>query len=86
MIAPRPELLWEQKGTLNPAAVYTPEGVHIVYRAFSHDETSTLGYAFSKDGLSIDERLPNPVYVPREAFEKNIVRDFQVAKIRGLLR
>src|SRR3990167_8045452 len=70
IIAPRPELIWEQKGTLNPAALQTPEGVHIVYRAFSQDETSTLGYAFSRDGVHIDDRLPNPVYVPREAFEK----------------
>lgn len=70
IITPRPEFDWELKGTLNPAAVHLRNGVHIVYRAFSNDETSTLGYAFSKDGVHIDERLANPIYVPRENFEQ----------------
>ncbi len=33
------------------------------------DNTSTVGLAVSRDGLHIDERLPDPIYVPREAFE-----------------
>ena len=69
IIAPRLEFAWELKGTLNPAAFYE-NGVHIIYRAFSQDETSTLGYAFSKDGVHIDERPANPIYLPREDFEK----------------
>jgi predicted GH43/DUF377 family glycosyl hydrolase len=35
----------------------------------SGDHTSTVGYARSKDGVSIDERLDKPAYVPREDFE-----------------
>ena len=31
--------------------------------------TSTIGLAISKDGITIDERLPEPIYVPRESFE-----------------
>ncbi|MFH1333706.1 MAG: hypothetical protein ABIH77_00155 [Pseudomonadota bacterium] len=69
IIEPRPEFAWELKGTLNPTAFYE-NGVHILYRAFSQDETSTLGYAFSKDGCHITERFSNPVYIPREDFEK----------------
>jgi beta-1,2-mannobiose phosphorylase / 1,2-beta-oligomannan phosphorylase len=30
-----------------------------------------MGYASSLDGLHITERLPDPIYVPREVFEKN---------------
>ena len=34
------------------------------------DNTSVVGYASSKDGLHIDERLPEPIYVPRVDFEQ----------------
>jgi predicted GH43/DUF377 family glycosyl hydrolase len=33
------------------------------------DDTSVLGYACSKDGTTIQERLEQPMYAPREAFE-----------------
>ncbi len=69
IITPREECLWEKKGTFNPAAIYLGGKVHILYRAFSDDNTSTLGYASSIDGFCIDERLPEPIYLPREEFE-----------------
>jgi predicted GH43/DUF377 family glycosyl hydrolase len=36
------------------------------------DDTSVLGYASSKDGFTIDERLDEPVYIPREGFEQKV--------------
>jgi predicted GH43/DUF377 family glycosyl hydrolase len=36
------------------------------------DGTSCFGYATSKDGVHIDERLPVPIYVPRERFEQKL--------------
>jgi predicted GH43/DUF377 family glycosyl hydrolase len=36
--------------------------VHLLYRAVGDDWVSRLGYAISADGLSIEERLPQPVY------------------------
>jgi predicted GH43/DUF377 family glycosyl hydrolase len=60
---------WESKAVFNPAALFLNNKTHILYRALSEDNTSTIGYAISKDGVSIDERLPNPIYVPREDFE-----------------
>jgi predicted GH43/DUF377 family glycosyl hydrolase len=35
----------------------------------SRDNTSVMGYAVSSDGSTIEERLHEPVYVPREDFE-----------------
>ena len=70
IIAPRPGVEWEAKGTLNPAAIDIDKNVHILYRAVSDNNISTFGYARSKDGLSIDERCDMPVYAPREAFER----------------
>jgi beta-1,2-mannobiose phosphorylase / 1,2-beta-oligomannan phosphorylase len=62
---------WEEKDVFNPTALYLDGKFHILYRAMSHDNTSTVGYAASEDGLHITERLPEPIYVPREVFEKS---------------
>ena len=70
IIKPIPEHTWESKYTLNPAAIYEDKKVHIVYRAMGADDTSVFGYAVSHDGLRIDERLAEPIYTPRESFEK----------------
>jgi predicted GH43/DUF377 family glycosyl hydrolase len=60
---------WESKLTFNPTAVYEDGRVHILYRAMGADDTSTVGYASSRDGFHLDERLDFPVYTPREPFE-----------------
>jgi beta-1,2-mannobiose phosphorylase / 1,2-beta-oligomannan phosphorylase len=70
IIKPNPKNSWEAKATFNAGAIYEGGKIHILYRAMSCDNTSVLGYASSKDGLTIDERLDKPVYVPREDFER----------------
>jgi len=60
---------WEAQATFNPAAIRIGKTTHILYRALSKDNTSSIGYASSKDGISIKERSLEPVYVPRENFE-----------------
>lgn len=60
---------WEAKATFNPAALRVRNKIHILYRALSQDNVSSIGYASTKDGVSIDERQAMPVYVPRESFE-----------------
>ena len=62
---------WEKKAVFNPAALVEEDKIHIVYRAMSDDNTSVFGYAATKDGFHIDERLDDPIYVPREMFERN---------------
>ena len=69
ILEPRPEFTWEARAVFNPAAVYEGGKFHIVYRAMSTDNTSVFGYASSRDGLKIDERLRVPIYVPRAGFE-----------------
>lgn len=70
IIQPILEHHWEAKAAFNPGAILLDNRVHIIYRAMSNDDTSTVGYASSKDGLRIFERLPEPIYVPRADFEK----------------
>jgi predicted GH43/DUF377 family glycosyl hydrolase len=70
ILEPIPENDWESRLVFNPAAIYLDGEFHIVYRAMSHDNTSTFGYASSKDGLTIDYRHPEPIYTPRKDFEE----------------
>lgn len=70
ILVPEKKHAWESKATFNPAALYLKGRVHLVYRALSEDNTSVFGYASSKDGIHLDERLPRPIYVPREPFEQ----------------
>jgi len=60
---------WEAKATFNAAAIYLDNKFHIIYRAMAHSGRCVFGYANSKDGLKINERLNEPVYVPRMPFE-----------------
>ena len=69
IIIPDKRNYWEAKATFNPAAFRIRNTTHILYRALSDDNTSSLGYASTKDGINIDEKLLEPIYVPREDFE-----------------
>ncbi|NWF77671.1 MAG: hypothetical protein HXY36_03655 [Chloroflexi bacterium] len=73
IIQPIKEHTWESKATFNPAAIYLGGKVHVIYRAMSEDNTSVFGYATSQDGVHIDYRSPEPIYVPREEFEQKLV-------------
>ena len=64
---------WE-KYVYNCAAIVLDNRVHIVYRALGRDRISRLGYASSKDGFRIDERLKKPIFVPKLEFEKPMVK------------
>lgn len=76
IISPVPERSWESKYTLNPAAVMEDGKIYIVYRAMGNDNTSVLGLGISEDGVTVKERLPDPIYVPRESFETGLKNRF----------
>ena len=75
IIEPDKKHPWEAKATLNPAALRISNTTHILYRALSEDNTSSIGYVSTKDGVKISERLPEPIYSPQE--------DFELKKIAG---
>lgn len=70
ILAPVAEHAWEAKAVFNPGAIFAQGKVHLVYRAMSNDNISTLGYAASSNGLDVSERLLSPIYAPRADFEK----------------
>lgn len=69
ILAPRGEG-FESRDVFNPAAIDINGSVYILYRAMNANNTSTIGLAISKDGVTIDERLNEPVYTPRADFEQ----------------
>ncbi len=75
IITPIPEHEWEARSTFNPTAIYLDNKVHILYRAMSMDNISTIGYAVSKDGTTISRRLDHPIYIPRIDEEKKKVEN-----------
>jgi beta-1,2-mannobiose phosphorylase / 1,2-beta-oligomannan phosphorylase len=73
IIRPDPDHPWEAQAVFNPAALKIDGKINILYRAMSLDNTSVLGYAATKDGITVEERLPEPAYRPREPFEGKLV-------------
>lgn len=53
---------FEAGGVMNPAAVVAGGRTHIFYRAVGADGISRIGYAWSKNGTTVDEHLPYPVF------------------------
>lgn len=62
--------LFESHAVFNAGAIDINGSVYILYRAMDANNTSTIGLAISKDGVTIDERLSEPVYAPRVDFEQ----------------
>ncbi len=60
---------FESRDVFNPAAIELDGSVYILYRAMDAANTSTIGLAVSRDGVTIDERLDTPIYSPRADFE-----------------
>lgn len=69
IMSPKPEHPWEAQATFNPAAISLGGKIHILYRALSGDNTSTIGYAMTENGTELVERFADPIYMPREEFE-----------------
>ena len=81
IISPIKSNHWESKYTLNAGSIYLDGKVHILYRAQGADNVSTIGYANSIDGLTINERLPEPIYVPRIEEELDGVEDPRITEL-----
>lgn len=78
ILGPRREHDWEAGEVFNPAAFLSDDGqVHILYRAIGRNGLSTVGYANSRDGFSIDERLDTPIYASSATLD-----DVKVSRIQ----
>ena len=69
IITPNSQFAWKARATYNPAVVQYEGKIHLIYRAQALDGVSVFGYASTTDGVTIQENLDQPIYVPRESFE-----------------
>jgi predicted GH43/DUF377 family glycosyl hydrolase len=60
---------WESVAAFNPTAFQHDGKIYLLYRAIGDDNISVIGLATSTDGIHIDERLNEPIYLPRASFE-----------------
>lgn len=85
ILQPVEEHAWESREVFNPGAIYLDGKVHLLYRAMGNDNISRLGYASSTDGVTFDERLPNPVFEPANDSEKDGCEDPRLTQLDGQL-
>jgi beta-1,2-mannobiose phosphorylase / 1,2-beta-oligomannan phosphorylase len=69
LFGPRPDKPWESVAAFNPTAFQHNGKIYLLYRAIGDDNISVIGLATTTDGIHIDERLEDPIYMPRSSFE-----------------
>lgn len=60
---------WQAQAVFNSAAIFENNQFHLLYRAMSPDNTSTIGYASSDNGFEFYQSARDPIYVPRMEYE-----------------
>ncbi len=71
ILSPIKEHEFEEKAAFNAGVYQKDRNIYILYRASDRRDQSTIGLAVSNDGYHIQKRLDEPIYIPREPFEKN---------------
>ena len=74
---------FENKGVFNPAVVKKGKDIHMYYRAWDKNNTSTVGYARLDSPLNVVERWDKPFMVGTTKYEKS-VEDPRVTLINGV--
>ncbi len=69
VLTPKQEDVWQAQAVFNAGALHIDGKFYMMFRAMSHDNTSTIGCAVSTDGFHFDQPFHTPVYVPRMEFE-----------------
>ncbi len=67
---------WESWQTFNPATIYLNKKVHFLYRAIGEQGLSVFGYASSKNGIHISERLKSPAFAIKQDFLKTLKTNY----------
>ena len=75
---------WEDRAVFNPGAAEDADGViHLLYRAQGRDMISRIGYARTRDGVTIEERVADPVLEPgHNEFERLGLEDPRIVRMR----
>lgn len=73
---------WESANVYNPAAIVVDDRVALLYRAHADDRVSSIGLAWSDDGIHFD-REDDPIFAPTETYEVLGCEDPRVTRIEG---
>ncbi len=84
IILTKTELIFENEGVLNPAAIREGGFVHLFYRAVSEGNHSTVGYCKLMGPLEVEQRLDVPLISPEFEYEKHGIEDPRIVKIEDL--
>ena len=79
---------WEAIVVFNTAAIYLDNKIHLIYRARGcKGGVSRFGYASTKDGFHIDERLDKPIFTtsPDSDIDCHGVEDPRIVQIEDRL-
>lgn len=83
ILTPIAEHWWESKYVLNAGSLRLGENVYLFYRAVGDDDVSRIGLAITKNGFTIEERIPSPVFVPADHTELKGCEDPRVVLLDG---
>ena len=83
VILEKTELVFENEGVLNPAAIREGNFVHVFYRAVSIGNHSSIGYCRLDGPLKVQHRDVKPLIVPEFDYESHGVEDARIVKIEG---
>ena len=74
---------WETKYVLNAGVIRLEGRIFILYRAYGDDNISRVGLAITRDGVTIDQRLPQPIFQPEMEYEKGGCEDVRLVEFEG---
>ncbi len=83
VLRPDNTLPWERAGVFNPGVAMFDKEIYLLYRAVGETKAyiSHLGLARSTDGINFERVSHNPVFGPKEKFDKWGVEDPRITKI-----
>jgi len=83
ILTPDKNLQWEKEGVFNPGVVLVGDEVVMLYRAVGEKEAyiSRIGLAKSKDGIVFERASTEPVFWPKETFDKWATEDPRITQI-----
>ena len=84
IILEKTELVFENEGVLNPAAIREGNLVHLFYRAVSTGNHSSIGYCRLEGPLDIEKRDESPLLAPEFDYESHGIEDPRIVKIEGV--
>ena len=77
------ELQFENQGVTNPACTEANGKIHLLYRAISQGNYSSIGYCELKTPTEVGIRNDEPILIPKEKYESMGMEDPRIVSVDG---